>query len=129
MGAANRKAIERPPAELPGAELFGPVLVESAKKSPGMRQAVAEARREVAQSLPLVVRTLAREAVEGSVTHLKLFLELSGVLKGGLAAPEKAVREPTLYEVLQEKWEQDAALRASEKSADRAKAEEVLSGI
>ena len=135
MGAANRKAVQRPAAGLPGrdrvgAEPFGPVLLEPARKTPSMRRAVAEARREVALTLPEVVRTLAQQSIEGSVTHLKLYLELSGVLKGGLAAKEKQVREKTLEEVLMEKWAHDEAMEASDRAErDRNRAEEVLSGV
>ncbi len=135
MGAANRKQVPGPAAEMPGAESFGPVLLENTNQEPtpkkvGMRQATAQARREVALALPGVVRALAREALTGSVTHLKLFLELSGALKGGLAAPEKVVRERTLEEILVEQWELDkanAALQLAERN--RARAEEVLSGV
>ena len=142
MGAANRETAERPPAEQPGAESFGPVLVGPARKTPSMRQAIAEARREIATTLPLVVRTLAKESIGGSVHHLKLYLELSGVLKGGLTAPEKQVRERTLEEILVERWEQDKAQAAAEEAEkqqsrfdlkqaerNRERAEEVLSGI
>ncbi len=129
MPAANRKELERPSAT-PGAESFGPVLVEPARKPPSMRQAVAQARREIALTLPAVVRTLAQQSVEGSVTHLKLYLELSGVLKGGLAAPPKIAREKTLEEVLIEKWAQDKAYEEADRAErDRDRAEEVLSGV
>ena len=104
MGAAQGKAGARPSAEQPGAELFGPVLVEPARRKNSMRQAVTEARRELALELPAVVRALAEQAKTGSVTHLKLFLELSGVLKGGLTVPEKKVRERTLEEILVQQW-------------------------
>lgn len=162
MGVANRKPIEsstamtRPPAiskDQPGAESLGPVLVAPeqavpARKKTGMRQAVAEARREVAASLPGVVRELARQALEGSVNHLKLYLELSGVLKGGLAAPARQAREQTLEEFLNERWAQDKAIDEADQAQahaqaqaqaqaraqaqlerDRARAEEVLSGL
>ena len=133
MGAAQRKAGARPSAEQPGAELFGPVLVEPARRKASMRQAVAEARREVALKLPEVVRALAEQSIAGSVTHVKLFLELSGVLKGGLTVPEKKVRERTLEEILVQQWEEDKATDAAERAEraerDRERAEEVLSGI
>ena len=140
MGAAHRKPAPRPPADQPGAESFGPVLVEPARKPPSMRQAVTEAKREIARTLPTVVRTLAEESIEGSVTHLKLYLELSGVLKGGLTVPEKPVRERTLEEILNEQWEQDKTAEAAAQASrdeqqrdrahrDRARAEEVLSGL
>ena len=95
-----------------------------------MRQATAQARREVALALPGVVHALAAQALTGSVTHLKLFLELSGSLKSGLAAPEKTVRERTLEEVIVEQWEQDKATAALQQAErNRARAEEVLSGV
>ena len=130
MGAANRKPVSRPSADMPGAESFGPKLVEPTRKKVGMRQAVTEARREVALALPAIVRALAEQALTGSATHLKLFLELSGALKGGLAAPEKVVRERTLEEVIVEQWEQDKAIAATQQAErNRARAEEVLNGV
>ena len=132
MPAANRKELERPPAT-PGADSLGPVLVEPARKPPSMRQAVAQARREVALTLPEVIRTLARESIGGSVNHLKLYLELSGVLKGGLAAPPRVAPEKTLEEFFLERWAQDKAYDEADRAArverDRDRAEEVLNGV
>ena len=130
MGASNRKPLTLPEANQSQAESFGPVLVGPPKKRPGMRKAITEARHEVAWHLPQVVQALANEALKGSVTHLKLFLELSGLLKGGLAAPEKQVRERTLEEIIVGNWEEEKAIVAAEQAErNRARAEEVLSGL
>ena len=81
-------------------------------KKPGMRAAIAESRQIIADNLPNVIRELSKKAISGDgkasdATHLKLFLEISGVLKGGLGPQEKVVRERTFEEIMTERWEQD----------------------
>ena len=71
--------------------------------------ALAEAKWIVAQALPHVSRKLAEDAKGGSVNHLKLFLEIAGLLKGGLAMPEEIRQEKTLEDLLNEQWEKDHA--------------------
>jgi hypothetical protein len=74
-----------------------------------MPTAVAEAKSIIAAALPAVSRTLAEQATAGSVNHLKLFLEIAGLLKGGLAVPEEIRQEKTLEDLLNEQWEKDHA--------------------
>jgi hypothetical protein len=74
-----------------------------------MPMALAEAKQIVAAALPDVSRALADQAKAGSVNHLKLFLEIAGLLKGGLGVPEETRREKNLEEILNEQWEKEIA--------------------
>ena len=108
MGAARRVVVEMPSAEEPEALPFAVEVAELPRRArKGMRAATAEARRRVAEALPEVISTLATRAKDGDAASLKLFLEVSGVLKGGLAPAARERREKTLEEILFEQWERD----------------------
>lgn len=107
--------------ELPGGPVLVDELAESQRAAERRKRGVRQARREVARLLPEVIRALGTKAADGSVAHVKLFLELSGVLKGGLAKQAKVARARTLEEVLVEQWDREKALVAEDEARERAR--------
>ncbi len=55
-------------------------------------------------ALPAVVGKLADEAAKGSVSHMKLLLQLLGLEDGALSRKDEGPRERTLEEILMEQW-------------------------
>ncbi len=55
-------------------------------------------------SLQPVIEKLTEEAKKGSVSHMKLLLQLLGLEDGALGRQEEGPREKTLEEILMEQW-------------------------
>jgi hypothetical protein len=68
---------------------------------------LSESRRTLHASLPKLMQKLVEEAEKGSVTHLKLLLQLMGLEDGGLQVQELRPKEKTLEEILRERWQDD----------------------
>ncbi len=107
--SARKRLVEMPMAETPDTEP-APLFVVPEQKKKGMRAAMAEARRVIANALPDVAQALATHSKEGSVAHLRLFMEVSGLLKGGLQIKTKVQREKTVEELLDEEWARQKVL-------------------
>ena len=67
-------------------------------------QAMAEARRQFAEALPEIAAMLLVGAKDGSISHLKLLVELGGLEKGSLGPTVKKRRSKSLEEVLIAEW-------------------------
>jgi hypothetical protein len=55
-------------------------------------------------SLQAVMVKLAEEATDGSVSHMKLLLQLLGLEDGALSRKPEGPKEKTLEEILMEQW-------------------------
>ena len=62
-------------------------------------------RARFAEALPEVTATLLREAKKGSVAHLKLLVQISGIDKGEIKPAGKKRRGKGLEQLLKEAWE------------------------
>ncbi len=71
-------------------------------------------RARFAEALPEVTATLLREAKQGSVAHLKLLVQISGIDKGEIKPAGRKRRGKNLEELLKEAW----ARRESEGESD-----------
>ena len=67
-------------------------------------QAMAEARRQFAEALPEIAAMLLVGAKDGSISHLKLLVELGGLEKGSLGPTVKKRKSKSLEEVLIAEW-------------------------
>ena len=65
---------------------------------------IGRTRKRLMEAIPSIVNTLLEKAETGSVPHMKLLLELSGLDKGRLAPRQEERREKTLEEILMEQW-------------------------
>jgi hypothetical protein len=71
------------------------------------------ARARFAEALPEISERLVREAKKGSVAHLKLLVQLTGLDQKQDVVPRKQKKPGKSLEViLMEQWERDAAARA-----------------
>jgi hypothetical protein len=65
---------------------------------------IEKARLTLENGLQNVVAKLTDEAIKGSVSHMKLLLQLLGLEDGALSRKEEGPRERTLEEILMEQW-------------------------
>ncbi len=89
---------------------------EAKKKAPRPAFCRVYARARVAEAMPGLVKTLLDEAGKGSLAHLKVLVQLSGLDTGEVVPQKGRRRGKSLETVLKERWEQDRL----EREADRA---------
>ena len=65
------------------------------------------AKARFAEALPEVMRTLLEQVKNGSVPHLKVVLELTGLDKDEAAPRRSKPKEKTLEQILLEQWRKD----------------------
>jgi hypothetical protein len=68
---------------------------------------IARARKLLVEVLPDVAEKLATDAKTGSISHMKLLLQLLGIEDGGLKPKQRSRREKTLEEILMEQWRKE----------------------
>ncbi len=71
---------------------------------PSHNARIDKARVTLEGSLQGVIEKLKDEATKGSVSHMKLLLQLLGLEDGALRRKEEGPREKTLEEILMEQW-------------------------
>ena len=69
--------------------------------------------------MPDLVETLLEEAGKGSLAHLKVLVQLSGLDTGEVVPQKGRRRGKSLETVLKERWEQDRLDREADREADR----------
>ena len=81
---------------------------ESAGDGRSRRQGLIDsARRSLEESIADVADKLVEQAKAGSVTHMKLLLQLLGLDDKGFVVVEAGKREKTLEEILLEEWHKE----------------------
>ena len=78
------------------------------RKRPG---GLAGARRRIARGAPSVANAIVTHAKKGSAAHARLFLETSGLLRGGLGRAARKKAQKSLEAILMEQWERDRIAR------------------
>lgn len=94
-------------AETPGDEATGVAVKpvgSNRVKAPRPRYCRTFARARFAEGLPEITETLILEAKKGSVAHLKLLVQLSGLDKGEVVPRVTKRRGKSLEAVLMEEW-------------------------
>ena len=71
-------------------------------------------RARLAEELPAVTRTLLREAKKGSIAHLKLLVQISGLDKGSVTPEPKKHKGRNLEQILMDEWAKEQAEEAKE---------------
>ena len=66
-------------------------------------------RARFAEALPEVTATLLREAKQGSVAHLKLLVQISGIDKGEIKPAGRKRKGKGLEQLLKEAWERQGS--------------------
>ena len=65
------------------------------------------ARARFAEALPEIAETLLKQAKDGSVPHMKLLIELSGLNKGDVVPRATKKRGKSLQAILEEEWQKE----------------------
>lgn len=76
-------------------------------KPPRPGRAKAFARARFAEALPGIMDRLLKEVLDGSVPHLKVVLELTGLDEPELAPAAGRRKEKSLETILLERWKRD----------------------
>jgi hypothetical protein len=71
----------------------------------------------MAMAMPAVVMSLVGMATKGSVPHIKLLIQISGLDKADVVPAKRMKREKNLEEILKEAWENDVAEKAKREAA------------
>ncbi len=98
-----------------GAVVAAPGGEEAAEKATGVRRMAAPrpkycrtfARARFAEALPEIAETLLTQAKGGSVPHMKLLIELSGLNKGDVVPRAMKPRGKSLQAILEEEWQKE----------------------
>ena len=88
---------------------------EPAVKTAGVRRIAAPrpkycrtfARARFAEAMPEIAETLLTQAKGGSVAHMKLLIELSGLNKGDVVPRATKKRGKSLQAILEEEWQKE----------------------
>ena len=91
-----------------GEETGGRAKGTRARKAPRPGKCQKFVMARFAEALPEVAAKLLHEAKQGSVAHLKLVLQISGLDKGEVPRVRSKKREKNLEEILMEAWAKDA---------------------
>jgi hypothetical protein len=92
-------------------------------KPPRPARCKSFARARFAEALPDIMPKLLDEVVKGSVPHLKVLLELTGLDKAEVTPPPARRKEKSLETILLEQWKRDGEEEMARRAAAEAAAE------
>lgn len=91
------------------------------KKAPRPAFCRVYARARVAEAMPALIRQLLEEAEKGSLPHLKVLVQLSGLDTGEVVPQSGRRKGKSLERVLKERWEQDRLEAEADRAEERAR--------
>ena len=92
-------------------------------KPPRPANCKAFARARFAEAMPDIMAKLLEEVIKGSVPHLKVVLELTGLDKAEVTPPRARRKEKSLETILLEQWKRDGEEEMARRAAAEAAAE------
>ena len=116
-GTGGRYRAEGAGAEAASAQPEGKVEVRRTVAAPRPKYCRVFARARFAEALPEISDALLKQAKDGSVPHLKLLVQLSGLDKAEVVPRATRRRGKSLEAVLMEEWRKDEELRARQDEA------------